>query len=105
MAEREGFEPPVPAKVRLISSQVHSTGLCHLSVSPVYRECAQGKRGYENDMALAAQELYTANPNLRRDTTARANIPVLSMSNVPGSGVTAGAGSLYIVSAKASMLI
>jgi len=56
-------------------------------------------------MALAAQELYTANPNLRRDTTARANIPVLSMSNVPGSGVTAGAGSLYIVSAKASMLI
>ena len=33
MAEREGFEPPVPAKVRLISSQVHSTGLCHLSDS------------------------------------------------------------------------
>ena len=32
MAEREGFEPPVPVKVRLISSQVHSTGLCHLSV-------------------------------------------------------------------------
>ena len=31
MAEREGFEPPVPVKVRLISSQVHSTGLCHLS--------------------------------------------------------------------------
>ena len=23
MAEREGFEPPVPVKVRLISSQVH----------------------------------------------------------------------------------
>jgi hypothetical protein len=23
MADREGFEPPVPAKVRLISSQVH----------------------------------------------------------------------------------
>jgi hypothetical protein len=32
MAEREGFEPPVPVRVRLISSQVHSTGLCHLSV-------------------------------------------------------------------------
>ena len=31
MAEREGFEPPVPLRVRLISSQVHSTGLCHLS--------------------------------------------------------------------------
>ena len=32
MAEREGFEPPIPVKVCLISSQVHSTGLCHLSV-------------------------------------------------------------------------
>ena len=31
LAEREGFEPPVPLRVRLISSQVHSTGLCHLS--------------------------------------------------------------------------
>jgi hypothetical protein len=31
VAEREGFEPPVPLRVRLISSQVHSTGLCHLS--------------------------------------------------------------------------
>ena len=33
MAEREGFEPPVAFRLRLISSQVHSTGLCHLSVS------------------------------------------------------------------------
>ena len=33
MAEREGFEPPIPVKVCLISSQVHSTGLCHLSES------------------------------------------------------------------------
>jgi hypothetical protein len=32
MAEREGFEPPIPLQVCLISSQVHSTGLCHLSV-------------------------------------------------------------------------
>jgi hypothetical protein len=31
MAEREGFEPPIPFRVCLISSQVHSTGLCHLS--------------------------------------------------------------------------
>src|SRR5262245_38841436 len=31
-AEREGFEPPVPLRVRLISNQVHSTGLCHLSI-------------------------------------------------------------------------
>jgi hypothetical protein len=35
MAEREGFEPPIPVKVCLISSQVHSTGLCHLSVYSV----------------------------------------------------------------------
>lgn len=31
MAEREGFEPPVGLTLRLISSQVHSTELCHLS--------------------------------------------------------------------------
>ena len=35
MAEREGFEPPIPVKVCLISSQVHSTGLCHLSALAV----------------------------------------------------------------------
>jgi hypothetical protein len=35
-AEREGFEPPIPVKVCLISSQVHSTGLCHLSVVQNY---------------------------------------------------------------------
>ena len=33
LAEREGFEPPIPLRVCLISSQVHSTGLCHLSAS------------------------------------------------------------------------
>ena len=32
MAEREGFEPPIALRLCLISSQVHSTGLCHLSV-------------------------------------------------------------------------
>ena len=32
MAESEGFEPPVAFRLRLISSQVHSTGLCQLSV-------------------------------------------------------------------------
>ena len=31
MAEREGFEPPIELPLCLISSQVHSTGLCHLS--------------------------------------------------------------------------
>ncbi len=32
MAERGGFEPPIDLRLCLISSQVHSTGLCHLSV-------------------------------------------------------------------------
>lgn len=32
-AEREGFEPPVPSQVRLISNQVHSTALPPLQVS------------------------------------------------------------------------
>ena len=32
MAERGGFEPPIALRLCLISSQVHSTGLCHLSV-------------------------------------------------------------------------
>ncbi len=38
MAEREGFEPPIPVKVWLISSQLHSTGLCHLSARGHSRE-------------------------------------------------------------------
>lgn len=32
MAESEGFEPPEGLTLRLISSQVHSTELCQLSV-------------------------------------------------------------------------
>jgi hypothetical protein len=32
MAESEGFEPPIDLRLCLISSQVHSTGLCQLSV-------------------------------------------------------------------------
>ncbi len=31
MAESEGFEPPIALRLCLISSQVHSTGLCQLS--------------------------------------------------------------------------
>ena len=37
MAEREGFEPPIALRLCLISSQVHSTGLCHLSETPSYQ--------------------------------------------------------------------
>jgi hypothetical protein len=31
VAESEGFEPPIALRLCLISSQVHSTGLCQLS--------------------------------------------------------------------------
>ena len=34
-AEREGFEPPVPLRVHLISNQAQSTRLCHLSINDV----------------------------------------------------------------------
>jgi hypothetical protein len=41
VAEREGFEPPIALRLCLISSQVHSTGLCHLSawvgLFPIWR--------------------------------------------------------------------
>ena len=33
MAESEGFEPPIALRLWLISSQLHSTGLCQLSAS------------------------------------------------------------------------
>ena len=36
MAESEGFEPPIALRLCLISSQVHSTGLCHLSAFITY---------------------------------------------------------------------
>src|SRR5580658_4265320 len=39
MAEREGFEPPIALRLCLISSQVHSTGLCHLSAYSVFSFC------------------------------------------------------------------
>ena len=39
MAEREGFEPPIAFRLCLISSQVHSTGLCHLSIERDWPGC------------------------------------------------------------------
>ncbi len=46
MAEREGFEPTVPLRVHLISSQARSTGLRHLSDSA---EAIAGLRGGASD--------------------------------------------------------
>ncbi len=41
LAESEGFEPPIALRRCLISSQVHSTGLCQLSVlSESIESCA-----------------------------------------------------------------
>jgi hypothetical protein len=39
MAERGGFEPPIDLRLCLISSQVHSTGLCHLSL--IYQQLSR----------------------------------------------------------------
>ena len=50
MAEREGFEPPIELPLCLISSQVHSTGLCHLSV--------EGTRSESGDSRCPASLLY-----------------------------------------------
>ncbi len=44
VAEREGFEPPIDLRLCLISSQVHSTGLCHLSVYLSYRKLSLMKK-------------------------------------------------------------
>jgi hypothetical protein len=46
LAEREGFEPPIALRLCLISSQVHSTGLCHLSDAPV---------PFENNVSFAGE--------------------------------------------------
>ena len=55
MAEREGFEPPIALRLCLISSQVHSTGLCHLSVGCWSRlQDALGPGGLRSNMREAA---------------------------------------------------
>ena len=50
MAEREGFEPPIALRLCLISSQVHSTGLCHLSALLIIpQNCAVELARYRGD--------------------------------------------------------
>ena len=58
VAEGEGFEPPIPVRVCMISSHVHSTGLCHPSVG-----CCSGLRymllqlaDYYNEIGAFSQE-------------------------------------------------
>jgi|HubBroStandDraft_5_1064220.scaffolds.fasta_scaffold234755_1 hypothetical protein len=58
MAESEGFEPPIALRRCLISSQVHSTGLCQLSAIKLHKSILQpdtssqfscGKFGFDGD--------------------------------------------------------
>ena len=51
MAEGEGFEPPLPVKVNMISSHAHSTGLCHPSVRREKRQQAR-KHTRESQSAI-----------------------------------------------------
>jgi translation initiation factor IF-1 len=69
MAERVGFEPTVPFRVHLISSQARSTGLRHLSdQAQTYRRLAGGPAA-----ACAAQpEPLTCAVRSRRDRGLRA---------------------------------
>ena len=50
MAEREGFEPPLPFRVNLISSQAPSTGLGHLSA---------GLRSHFGGFVIAVKQIST----------------------------------------------
>src|SRR5579863_258654 len=65
MAEREGFEPPIALRLCLISSQVHSTGLCHLSAlfSAIYSLLPFGSI---LTPVLAPQPIYGGGSMLRR---------------------------------------
>src|SRR5258705_8559150 len=65
MAEREGFEPPLPFRVNLISSQAPSTGLGHLSAS----------------MRIAVSYPRSAFQNLRQQTTGRRKLSAFFFSN------------------------
>jgi hypothetical protein len=62
MAEREGFEPPIDLRLCLISSQVHSAGLCHLSAldySNLYLTCDDSLRTAEEVVMRFSDGLMT----------------------------------------------
>jgi hypothetical protein len=67
LAEREGFEPPIAFRLCLISSQVHSTGLCHLSA-------------------------FGRQPLLRPEQRHRIRLYEDIVSSAPGRGADPGAG-------------
>ncbi len=60
LAEREGFEPPLPFRVNLISSQAPSTGLGHLSVFCVWRFC--NRRRAKKSASMAADSSANTPP-------------------------------------------
>lgn len=63
MAESEGFEPPVAFRLRLISSQVHSTGLCHLSVLSI--DARRGPAGLRDRPVFGFPTQRCPNPSCR----------------------------------------
>ncbi len=62
MAEREGFEPPIALRLCLISSQVHSTGLCHLSADSLGHCQSTGRRKAVATPAPVS-DVVSASPN------------------------------------------
>jgi hypothetical protein len=98
MAEREGFEPPIDLRLCLISSQVHSTGLCHLSALLYFisglrlAACASQVRLkghsqiYPDDRMASGIRSYERERSLRRTTLATPRMPVPNSVNAEGSG-------------------
>ena len=106
MAEREGFEPPIALRLWLISSQLHSTGLCHLSGpeihltlprtitnAPLNKECSSSKSTPQANMhhPNTAQNVLTRTSTTasypRRDFTASAafEVPFTGTSGISTS--------------------
>ena len=91
MAEREGFEPPIALRLCLISSQVHSTGLCHLSVglqileSTHFQSTGEGVREAIPARQFAAG-VWVAEPRVKRAATERAEVLLYLWSHLTCKG-------------------
>ena len=67
-SEREGFKPPIALRLRLISSQVHSTGIRHLSDPGfVYRHCSRGAIEWMLRERVSLVSSFLALPRSLRD--------------------------------------
>src|ERR1700733_12391919 len=95
MAEREGFEPPIDLRLCLISSQVHSTGLCHLSAIPTILT--------DNVALLGSPQLWVASELLwikmrrqPRETNWLSNFFVASHSCGPAKAAILSSANLFV---------